>query len=255
MSEEQTLTLEETELNATLNGGVTDDIGSETTEETLTDVDWKKKYEEEKKEKEKLIRNTVKNKKRNKLASEIAEDNNRLKQQLEALEKDKNQLNMELRQAQEDGYSEEHVQRIQKDYQETIEKIQDAQDKTFKNNAMQRLEYKYGDDWKKNSPEMQESMRDILNYNNISEEEQNKLINDPSSFPLGKSYIFQDMMYLLGQKNKDNKSLKAQLAEKDKTLKNPNLNNQRRIDVMSSRSPSSISSLSELSGIRNEGFK
>lgn len=258
MSEEQTLTLEETELNATLNGGVTDDIDSETTEETLTDVDWKKKYKESEARAKKAESTIVRHKKQNKRASEIAEDNNRIKQQLEALETDNKKLKMEKRQAQEDGYSEEHVQRLEGQIQENVAKQQQAKQEAKvqeeANNAQERLEYKYGDDWVENTSETKESLKGIFKDNNVPEKDLDIFVNNPSSFIEGRSPIVQDMMYTLGQQTKEIASLKAQLAEKDKTLKNPNLNNQRRIDVMSSRSPSSTRSLSEISGIRNQGF-
>jgi len=254
MSENETLTLEKTEREVALNGGVTDDIGSETTEETLTAEDWKKKYEEAEAKAKKAESTIVKHKKQNKRAVEIAEDNNRIRQQLEALEKDNNQLNMELRQAQEEGYSEEFVQRLKKQIQDNEAKQQQAKVQEDANNAQERLEYKYGDDWVENISETKESLKRIFKDNNVPEKSLDTFVNNPSSFIEGRSPIVQDMMYTLGQQTKEIASLKAQLAEKDKTLKNPNLNNQRRIDVMSSRSPSSTRSLSEISDIRNQGF-
>jgi len=236
MSEEQTLTLEKTEQEATLNGGVTDDIGSETTEETLTDVDWKKKYEESEARAKKAESTIVKHKKQNKRATEIAEDNNRIRQQLEALEKDNKQLKMEKRQAQEDGYSEEHVQRLERQIQENVAKQQEAKFQKEANNAQERLEYKYGDDWSENISETKESLKGIFKDNNVPETSLDNFVNNPSSFIEGRSPIVQDMMFTLGQQTKEIASLKAQLAEKEKTLKNPNLNNQRRMSIMSPQS-------------------
>ena len=43
-----------------------------------------------------------------------------------SLEKDNNQLNMELRKAQEDGYSEEFIQRLKKQIQDNVSKQQET---------------------------------------------------------------------------------------------------------------------------------
>lgn len=253
MAEEQTLTLEKTEQEATLNGGVTDDIGSDNTEETLTIEDLQKKLEEVEARAKKAESTIIKHKKQNKRATEIAEENNRLSQQLEALEKENNELNTEKRQAKEEGY-EEHAQRLERQIQENLAKQQDAKFKKEANNAQERFEYKYGDNWGENISETKEALTGIFKDNNVPEKSLDIFVNNPSSFIEGRSPIVQDMMYTLGQQTKEITSLKAQLAEKEKTLKNPNLNNQKRIDVMSSRSPSSTRSLSEISGIRNQGF-
>lgn len=236
MSEEQTLTLDKTEQEATLNGGVTDDIGSETTEETLTLEDLKKKYKEAEARAKKAESTIIRHKKQNKRASEIAEENNRIRQKLEVLEKDYDKLNMELDQAQEEGYSEELVQRLKKQIQDNESEQQEAKFKKDANNALERLESKYGDDWGENISDTKESLKEIFKDNNLPENTLDIFVNNPSSFIEGRSPIVQDMMYELGQQAKKIASLEAQLAEKEKTLKNPNLNNQKRMSIMSPQS-------------------
>lgn len=212
----------------TENGGGSEDVRQPDTEEkTLTAEDWQKKYEEERKRREKADKAIIDNKKRNKKAKEIEAANQTLQDQVKALQDKSEHLQGELQNARDTGESEAHLERIRSDIEANQQQLQQAEIEQQANTVRGHIANAYGDQWNEIQSTLSSSpeMKDMFDRLNISAPNARQFLEDPASFADSRSLVTVDLMAKLASVTEQNKVLQAKLDEKDRTLKNPGLNN------------------------------